>query len=186
MSTRKTTLFYALLIAVASLAVGMVIASRLDLTPASSAQTIAVPPMNSAPVTGALDAQTTSGTSRRRAITDGGEYRTGPPARHQRSCRTSSAVAAAARPTICSAVCFGHGPAAPGQATTRRGRTRRRTEQQPAPSRADHGGRRASFHHQQDGLILTNNPVVEGASKIRCRSTREDLDQLYQAEIDRA
>ena len=33
MSTRKTTLFYALLIAVASLAVGMVIASRLDLTP---------------------------------------------------------------------------------------------------------------------------------------------------------
>ena len=34
MSTRKTTLFYALLIAVSSLAVGMVIASRLDLTPA--------------------------------------------------------------------------------------------------------------------------------------------------------
>ncbi len=41
MSTRKTTLFYALLIAVASLAVGMVIASRLDLSPASSAQTLA-------------------------------------------------------------------------------------------------------------------------------------------------
>src|SRR5262245_45254732 len=59
MSTRKTTFFYALLIAVASLAVGMVLASRFDLTPASSAQTtIAVPAMNSAPVTGALDAQT--------------------------------------------------------------------------------------------------------------------------------
>src|SRR5437870_8431844 len=59
MSTRKTTFFYALLIAVASLAVGMVLASRLDLTPASSAQTtIAVPPMNSAPLTGAVDAQT--------------------------------------------------------------------------------------------------------------------------------
>jgi serine protease Do len=58
MSTRKITLFYALLIAVASLAVGMVIASRLDLTPSSSAQTIAVPPMNSAPLTGPLDAQT--------------------------------------------------------------------------------------------------------------------------------
>ena len=40
MSTRKTTLFYALLIAVSSLAVGMVIASRLDLAPASSAQTL--------------------------------------------------------------------------------------------------------------------------------------------------
>ena len=40
MSTRKTTLFYAVLIAVASLAVGMVIASRLDLTPTSSAQMV--------------------------------------------------------------------------------------------------------------------------------------------------
>ena len=35
MSTRKTTLIYSLPIAVASLAVGMVIASRLDLTPSS-------------------------------------------------------------------------------------------------------------------------------------------------------
>ena len=58
MSTRKTTFFYAMLLAVASLAVGMVIASRLDLTPGSSAQTIAVPPMNSTPITGAIDAQT--------------------------------------------------------------------------------------------------------------------------------
>src|ERR1700675_4396906 len=58
MSTRKTTFFYSLLIAVASLAVGMVIASRLDLTPPSSAQTIAVPPMNSAPLTGAIGAHT--------------------------------------------------------------------------------------------------------------------------------
>ena len=58
MSTRKTTLFYALLIAVSSLAVGMVIASRLDLTPESSAQSFTAPPVNSAPVTGSLDAQT--------------------------------------------------------------------------------------------------------------------------------
>ena len=58
MSTRKTTLFYSALIAVASLAVGMVIASRLDLTPASSAQTLTPPAVNSAPVTGPLDAQT--------------------------------------------------------------------------------------------------------------------------------
>jgi serine protease Do len=58
MSTRKTTLFYSVLIAVASVAVGMVIASRLDLTPTSSAQTIQVPPMNSAPLTGPLSAST--------------------------------------------------------------------------------------------------------------------------------
>ena len=60
MSTGKTTLFYSFLIMVASLAVGMVIASRLDLTPASSAQgTIAAaPPMNSAPLSGPVDAST--------------------------------------------------------------------------------------------------------------------------------
>ncbi|HVZ21562.1 MAG TPA: trypsin-like peptidase domain-containing protein [Vicinamibacterales bacterium] len=58
MSNRKTLLFYAFLIAIASLAVGMVIASRLDLTPASSAQTIGVPPANSAPLGGPIDATT--------------------------------------------------------------------------------------------------------------------------------
>src|SRR5688572_4946488 len=58
MSTRKTTLFYALLIAVSSMAVALVIASRLDLTPTSEAQTFTAPPMNSTPVTGTLDAQT--------------------------------------------------------------------------------------------------------------------------------
>jgi serine protease Do len=60
MSTGKTTLFYSFLIMVASLAVGMVIASRLDLTPASSAQgaLAAAPPMNSAPLSGPVDAAT--------------------------------------------------------------------------------------------------------------------------------
>src|ERR1043165_7365978 len=58
MSTRKTTFFYAMLIAVAYVAVGMVIASRLDLTPTSSAPTTAVPPMNSAPLSGQINADT--------------------------------------------------------------------------------------------------------------------------------
>ena len=58
MSTRKTTLFYVLLTAVASFAVALVIASRLDLTPVSSAQGIAVPSMNSAPIGGPIDALT--------------------------------------------------------------------------------------------------------------------------------
>jgi len=58
MSTRKTTLIYSLPVAVASLAVGMVLASRLELTPTSSAQIVAAPPMNSAPISGAIDAQT--------------------------------------------------------------------------------------------------------------------------------
>jgi len=58
MSTRKITLFYVLLIAVASLVVGMVLASRLDLAPPSGAQTMSRPPANSAPITGAIDATT--------------------------------------------------------------------------------------------------------------------------------
>ncbi len=58
MSTRKTTLFYMLLIAVSSFAVALVIASRLDMASQSSAQTFTAPPMNSAPLTGAIDSQT--------------------------------------------------------------------------------------------------------------------------------
>jgi serine protease Do len=42
----------------ASLVVGMVIASRLDLSPTSSAQTLAIPTTNSAPLSGAVDAST--------------------------------------------------------------------------------------------------------------------------------
>jgi serine protease Do len=58
MSTRKTTVFYAILIAIASAAVGMVIASQWGLPQASSAQTVGVPAVNSAPLNGAIDAQT--------------------------------------------------------------------------------------------------------------------------------
>ena len=58
MSTRKSTAFYIVLTAVASLAVGMVIAARLDLAPASSAQTVNVPVANNAPLAGPIDATT--------------------------------------------------------------------------------------------------------------------------------
>jgi serine protease Do len=59
MSTRKkTTLFYAILIAIASAAVGMVIASQWGLPQSSSAQTVAVPAGNSAPLSGPIDATT--------------------------------------------------------------------------------------------------------------------------------
>src|SRR5918995_6089513 len=58
MSTRKTTFFYAVLIAFASVAVGMVIASQWGLPQASSAQTVNVPATNTAPLNGPIDAQT--------------------------------------------------------------------------------------------------------------------------------
>jgi serine protease Do len=58
MSTKKTTVFYAILISLASIAMGMVIASRLDLTPRSMAGSLTIPAANSAPLTGSIDAST--------------------------------------------------------------------------------------------------------------------------------
>jgi serine protease Do len=58
MSNRRNTWFYALLIAMTSAAAALVIASRLGLAPESAAQTTAAPPMNSAPLTGPLTAST--------------------------------------------------------------------------------------------------------------------------------
>ena len=58
MSTRRTTVFSMVLIAVVSMAVGMVLTSRLDLSSSSSAQSVSRPPTNSDPITGTIDAQT--------------------------------------------------------------------------------------------------------------------------------
>jgi serine protease Do len=58
MSNRKATFFYGFLIALASVAAGMVLASRLDFTPSSFARTVNVPATNSAPLDGPIDAAT--------------------------------------------------------------------------------------------------------------------------------
>jgi serine protease Do len=58
METRKSTYFYGVLIALASLVAGMVLAARLDLSPLSSAGSLTVPAANSAPISGPLDATT--------------------------------------------------------------------------------------------------------------------------------
>jgi len=58
MPTRKTTLFYIVLISIASAAVGMVISSQWGLPQASSAQTVSVPATNNAPLSGPVDATT--------------------------------------------------------------------------------------------------------------------------------
>jgi serine protease Do len=58
MATRKSAIFYGVLIAFISLVGGMILASRLDLAPASFANALQVPATNSAPITGSVDAAT--------------------------------------------------------------------------------------------------------------------------------
>ena len=58
MNNRKSGIFYGILIAFACTAMGMVIASRLDLTPRSAAGPLNIPATNSTPITGTIDATT--------------------------------------------------------------------------------------------------------------------------------
>jgi serine protease Do len=58
MSAKKSTVFYGFLIALTSVVAGMVLASKLGLAPASFAGSLTVPPTNSAPLTGTIDATT--------------------------------------------------------------------------------------------------------------------------------
>src|SRR5262245_29069715 len=58
MSTRRSKVFYTIMIALSSVVMGMVLASKLGLSPASFAGSLAIPATNSAPLTGALDAST--------------------------------------------------------------------------------------------------------------------------------
>jgi serine protease Do len=170
MYNRKTTLFYALLIAIASLAVGMVIASRLDLSPQSAAQSVNAPPMNSAPITGPLSATTfrdiakvaspavvnirTESRQRTQDLTDffgGGGGGGGDDLFHR---------------------FFGDPQQGQGQ-----GQRRQRPREQVAVAAG------TGFIIDKAGFILTNNHVVEGATKIQVSLYGEDADQTYDAKV---
>ena len=185
MSTRKTTLFYALLIAVSSLIVGMIIASRLDLSPASSAQTLTVPPANSAPVTGPLDAQTFRNVAKNQSpMVVNIRTETKQRAQDLSDFFGGGGGGGGQAPDDLLRRFFGGGgggggnnddndePPARGQAP-RRGKPREQTTVAAG----------TGFIISKDGLILTNNHVVEGATKIEVSLYGEDVDQLYEAKL---
>jgi len=170
MSTRKTSLFYAVLIAIASIAVGMVIASRLDLTPASSAQVV-IPPMNSAPLAGIVDAATFRNiakaqnptvvnirTQSRRPARDLTEYFGGGGGSHDDLLQRF----------------FGQ-QAPGGRHPNQRGR---RAPQEPLSE-----GRGTGFIIDKAGYILTNNHVIDGAQKITVSFIGGAVNEEYAAKV---
>jgi serine protease Do len=162
MSNRKTTLFYALLIAIASLAVGMVIASRLDLTPQSAAQTVATTPYNSAPITGSITATTFRDVAK--AVTPAVvNIRT---ESRQRTQDLSDFFGGGGDDLFDR---FFGGGNAPQQ------------RQRPRDQVVQAAG--TGFIIDKAGLILTNNHVVEGATKIEVSLYGEDDDQEYAAKV---
>jgi serine protease Do len=177
MSTRKTTAFYAVLLAVASLFVGMVIASRFDLAPASSAQTIALPPVNSTPVTGALNADTFRNIAK--AVTPAVvNIRTEMKAKAQ---DLTDFFGTGGDQNDLFHRFFG-GPGGGGDqddqaAPNGRGGNRKKKEQ---TTRAAGTG----FIISKDGFILTNNHVVEDATKIEVAFYDDDNDpKFYPAKV---
>jgi len=165
MSSRKTTLFYSLLIAVASLAVGMVIASRLDLSPASAAQTMVAPPMNSAPLSGPVDAGTFRNIAKAMspAVVN---IRSTSKARAQEMTEFFGGGGGGGSDDLLERFFGGQGRQQPQQ----RQRPPREQETQAAGT---------GFVISKEGYILTNNHVVEGATKIEVSFFGEDRDDVY-------
>ena len=172
MSNRKTTFFYALLVATASLAVGMVLASRLGLSPESSAQSVAATRGNSAPITGVVNATTfrdvaklvtpavvnirTESRQKAQDLTDffGGGGGGGTDDLFQRF--------------------FGQpNPNQRGQQPPQQQRPREQVVQAAG----------SGFIIDKAGFILTNNHVVEGATKIEVSLYGEDDGQEYAARV---
>ena len=174
MSTRKTTLFYAVLIAVASLAVGMVLASRLDLTPASSAQTLNVPAVNSAPITGPLNADSFRNIAKA-ATPSVVHIRTEMKAKSNDLTEFFGGGRGQSPDDLFHRF-FGN-PGGQEDQDQPQGRGRTPQKREPKTQAAGTG-----FIISKDGFILTNNHVVEDATKIEVYLYGDD-ETPYEAKV---
>ena len=181
MSTRKTTLFYALLIAVSSIAVGMVLASRFDMAPASAAQTLQLPPMNSAPVTGPLDAQTFRNVAKAQQpmVVN---IRTESKAKNQDLSEFFGGGGSGGGNDDLFRRFFGQ-PQDPDEQDAPRGTPRGGAPNRRAPREQTTVAAGTGFIISKDGLILTNNHVIEDATKIEVSLFGEEDDQTYPAKL---
>lgn len=157
-STARTTLASALLIAVTSMAIGMVVASRFNLTPASSAQRIQTP-VNTAPITGGL----TATTFREIAETQTGMV-------------VNIRIAARQTQTDLNDF-FGRG----GDDFFRR--FFGDPPQQPEPRDEVVRSAGTGFVIDPSGLILTNSHVVENATRIEIDFYGDDERDFYEARV---
>jgi serine protease Do len=164
MSTRKTTLFYASLIAVASMAVGMVIASQWGLSSTSSAQTVAVPAMNSAPLDGPIDATTFRNIAKAQSAT-------------VVNIRTTSKVRMRDSSQFLSDDLLRRFFGAPQGRDNPRGR--------PAPPDDEpvQQGTGTGFIIDKAGVILTNNHVIDDADEIRVSLFGGGRTESYPAKV---
>jgi serine protease Do len=160
MSTRRSAWFYGLLIVLASVMAGMVLASRLDLTARSAAQAAPAPAGNSAPLNGPVDAATFRNIAK--AVTP-----------TVVNIRTESRQRADDLSEL-----FGGDL---GDLFRRQGPGR--GQQAPAPREETVKAAGTGFIIDKAGLILTNNHVVDGATKIMVSLYGEDEDQQYAARI---
>jgi serine protease Do len=163
MSNRRITWFYALLIAMTSAAAALVIASRLGLAPESAAQTTTAPPMNSAPITGPLTASTFRDVAKSvmpAVVNIRTESR-------QRQQDLSEFFGGS---DLFDRFFGGQEPRGGGGG-----------QQRPRDQVVQAAG--TGFIIDKTGFILTNNHVVEGATKIQVSLYGGDDDQEYAARV---